>query len=145
MPYGPYRANYPATVAEVLDGSIRYKPAALAAVRELARSKPWRGSQVERLAKLSSCCAALAAAYGIARPEIMTGRFDCYEPAAHRIRLTPRLSVVSFLHEFGHARGMDERQTCRWSINLFRRCFPRSYARCRHAGHTLVAGRRDNR
>ena len=49
-----------------------------------------------------------------------------------------RLSVVTFLHEFGHALGYGERGACRWSINLFRRCFPRSFARCRQAGHTLV-------
>jgi hypothetical protein len=45
---------------------------------------------------------------------------------------------VTFLHEFAHARGFDERQACRWSINLFRRCFPRSFASCRQVGHTLV-------
>jgi hypothetical protein len=42
------------------------------------------------------------------------------------------------LHEFAHARGADERQACRWSINLFKKCFPRSFARCRVIGHTLV-------
>ena len=48
------------------------------------------------------------------------------------------LSVLAYLHEFAHARGADERQACHWSINLFRRCFPRSFARCRAVGHTLV-------
>jgi hypothetical protein len=61
-----------------------------------------------------------------------------YRPACHTITLTGKLSVLTYLHEFAHARGADERQACRWSINLFRRCFPRSFARCRAVGHTLV-------
>ena len=46
--------------------------------------------------------------------------------------------MLTYLHEFAHARGYDERGACRWSLNLFRRCFPRSFARCRPVGHTLV-------
>lgn len=137
----PYRANYPATVAEVLSDRITYKPAALAAVRDLARAKPWQGSVLMRLAKIERCNAALAAAYGIPAPTIRVRASrggDCYRPASNTIELSSRISVVTFLHEFGHARGFDERQTCRWSINLFRRCFPRSYARCRHVRHMLV-------
>ena len=134
----PYRANYPATVAEVLDDSIRFKPAALAAVRDLARAKPWRGTPDERLAKLRRCLLELSTAYGIEPPRLTVGAIDCFIPAFQQIQLTARLSVVTFLHEFAHARGFDERQAVRWSVNLFRRCFPRSYARCRHVRHTLV-------
>jgi hypothetical protein len=61
-----------------------------------------------------------------------------YSPALHRIALRGKLSVVTFLHEFGHARGFGERQACRWSLNLFRRCFPRSFARCTACGHVLL-------
>lgn len=134
----PYQAHYPATVAEVLDDRITYRPQALAAVRRLARAKPWRGTPTERFAKLQACLRELAAAYGIDCPRLMIGSVDCYVPAANLIQLTPGLSVVTLLHEFGHARGFDERQTCRWSINLFRRCFPRSFAACRQDGHCLV-------
>jgi hypothetical protein len=134
----PYRANYPRTVAEVLDPAMTFKPAALAAVRDLARAKPWRGSPAERLAKLAACLDRLAEAYGVRRPSLAVGRTDCYRPGLNSIELTPALSVVTFLHEFSHARGHDERDACRWSINLFRRCFPRSYAACRHVRHTLV-------
>ena len=63
-----------------------------------------------------------------------------YHPATHTITLEGRLSVVTFLHEFGHARGYGERGACRFSINPFRRVFPRLFARCRRVGHTLVRG-----
>lgn len=141
----PYRANYPATVAEVLSDRMKFHPAALAGVRALARAKPWQGTAAERRRKLELCLDALAAAYRIRRPKLLfgvPGTVDCYVPLTHTIYLSDRMSVVTFLHEFGHARGFDERQTCRWSLNLFRRCFPRSYGRCRHVAHTLVNDRR---
>jgi len=134
----PYSANYPATVAEVLDDSMTFKPDALRAVRELAAAKPWRMSADERLELFQATARKLAAAYGIGCPRVSRGTMDCYTPHSNRIWLTGKMSVVTFLHEFGHARGFDERQTCGWSINLFRRCFPRSFARCRQVNHTLV-------
>jgi hypothetical protein len=142
----PYRPNYPATVPEVLDPAFRFKPAALRAVRAFARSKPWRGTLAQRKNKFRRLNRRLAAAYGIARPRLVFAGVAAgtpsgasnYRPASHTITLAGKLSVVTYLHEFGHARGFDERRTCCWSINLFRRCFPRSFARCRAVGHTLV-------
>ncbi len=142
----PYRRNYPATVQEVLDPALRFKPAALRAVRAFARSKPWRGTIEERKAKFRRLNSDLAGAYGIGKPQLNfvavdpntpTGQTN-YWPAGHIITLIGKLSVLTYLHEFAHARGADERQACRWSINLFRRCFPRSFAGCRAVGHTLI-------
>lgn len=141
----PYRRNYPRTVSEVVDPAIKFRPAALRAVRALARSKPWRGTPEERMQKIGDAAARLAAAYEIQTPRLQFVRIGraagngFYDPATHTIGLIGRLSIVTFLHEFAHARGMDERRACRWSINMFRRVFPRSYARCRHEGHRLTA------
>lgn len=144
----PYRANYLASVAEVIDLAMTFKPAALRAVRRFARSKPWRGTLEERSRKFHRLNRDLARAYGIERPVLViavdreraTGN-GCYCPATHLIRLVAKLSVVTYLHEFGHARGYDERRACRFSINLFRRTFPRSFARCIHVGHTMRSPR----
>lgn len=136
-------SRYPATVAEVLRDGRKYDPQALRLLREFRRSKPWRGKVSERLAKLRALNANLAAVYGMTAPYVEHApRRRCssyYSPAFHRIVLCGQLSVVTFLHEFGHARGWrSERKVCGWSINLFRRVFPRSYARLEHRGHTLV-------
>jgi hypothetical protein len=141
-----YRANYPATVQEVLDPSLTFKPAALRAVRAFARSKPWRGTVAQRKEKFRRLNGALVLAYGIPQPRLVFQNVEArtdsggssYRPFAHTITLVGKLSVLTYLHEFAHARGADERQACRWSINLFRKCFPRSFARCRAVGHTLV-------
>ena len=49
---------------------------------------------------------ALMKQLGIAPPTIRvraSSGGDCYRPASNTIELSPRLSVVTFLHEFGHA------------------------------------------
>jgi hypothetical protein len=142
----PSRRNYPATVQEVLSPAMRFKPAALRAVRAFARSKPWQGTLARRKRKFRRLNRDLSAAYGIAEPRLIFQNVEAnlsswassYRPLTHTITLVGKLSVVTFLHEFAHARGFDERQACRWSLNLFRKCFPRSFARCRAMGHTLV-------
>jgi hypothetical protein len=65
-----------------------------------------------------------------------------YYPTLHIITMFGKLSVVTYLHEFGHARGYGERKACRFSINIFRRVWPRLFARCRHERHMLVVSPR---
>jgi hypothetical protein len=142
----PYQPNYPATVAECIRPRRKYKPEVLRAVKVFRRSKPWRGSLRARLRKFAKLNRALARAYGIPVPGLRVasgieecfGRANCYVPRLHLIIMGRKLSVVTYLHEFGHALGKDERQTCVWSINLFARLFRRSFARCEHQGHMLV-------
>lgn len=138
-----YRANYPATVAEVLNPDARYKPETVRAVRAYAKTKPWRGSMADRKAKAEALIADLAEAYCCRKPRLMlvSAMGDYYQPATNTIFLTEgdgkKFSVLTLLHEFGHALGKDERQTCTWSINLFSRFFPRSFAGLRAEGHCL--------
>ena len=136
--------NYPQTVTEVLDPNATYRPAALRAVKEFARSKPWQGTLVERWRKFQQLNAALSEAYGIPVPTLVfsgSGEGDSgassYCPATHTITLRGRLSVVTYLHEFAHARGMGERASVKYSVSTFFRVWPRSYARCVQVGHTL--------
>lgn len=157
----PSRYEYPATVAECIDPNLRYRRATIRAVRAFARSKPWRGTFEERARKFWALHEQLCREYRlpvglslfesdqdgartydrerdmslpVATPILFP--YDCYVPSLQRIFLM-RLSVVTYLHEFAHALGKGERGACRWSINLFAHCFPRSFARCQHVGHTL--------
>ncbi len=139
------QGNYPETVIEVLDDEMRFRPTTLRAVRAFASSKPWRGSLEKREEKFLRLNHDLASSCEIPEPDLRFGRIDgtssrgsYYRPSAHGIVMTGKLSVVTYLHEFGHAMGKDEADACRWSVNLFRRCFPRQYSRLVHRGHTLV-------
>jgi hypothetical protein len=144
------RSDYPISVAHILDDRKTFRPAALREMRAFRRSKPWWGTLEQRAAKLTALNVALAAAYGIpaprlivndARPEVegVINGNGSYDPATHTIRLIGSISVVTYLHEFAHARfGPSERKAVYWSINLFRKVFPRSYSRLHHDGYLLT-------
>jgi hypothetical protein len=144
-----YTPNYPATVAEVLRRPINFRRRTLRVVRDFARSRPWRGDFRDRCRKFEALHGQLCALYGKATELFIDtsaawGRDSGdshYRPGRDLIVLKGRLSVVTYLHEFAHALGRDERGAVRWSVALFRECFPRSYARARACGHVLRAGR----
>ena len=138
--------DYPATVAEVIDPPIRFKRKTIEAVCRFKRSKPWRGNEDERKAMFERLHSDLSRVYG-KQTRLRFGFLDggdsggsYYCPSTDTITLCGRLSVVTYLHEFAHALGRDERGAVRWSLNLFRQCFPRSFARAAQVGHTLRAG-----
>jgi hypothetical protein len=140
---GHGHAQYPHTVAECLDPEFKYKREALAAAVAFAQSGPWQGTREERKAKFMTLHAALCAAYGMRTPlhvrwsEGSSGGSH-FIPSQDSITLTGRPSVVTYLHEFGHARGYDEYGAVIWSVNLFKKCFPEQFARCSQVGHMLV-------
>ena len=83
--------------------------------------------------------------YGKEETKLIFGTLDgscsgssSYCPSTDTITLRGKLSVVTFLHEWGHVFGKDEHEACRWSINLFKRCFPDQFARCLQQGHMLL-------
>ena len=130
------RDDNPETVLEVLDDAVRFRPTTFQAVKAFAESRPWQGSLEERIAKFRKVNHDLAVAYHVPEPQLVFGRLDggssdssFYDPTRHQIVLNGKLSVVTFLHEFAHARGMGEVGACRWSIILCRRCFPQCVAR----------------
>ena len=135
--------DYPNDVDEVLDPPLRFKAATIHAVRAFAKSKPWRGTLEERQEKFRSLNQALSIAYTVQCPQLVfrgngegdSGR-SCYIPMVDVIVMSGRLSVVTFLHEWGHRlSGASERKACRWSLNLFRKCFPKSWSRLRFDQH----------
>lgn len=139
---------YPRHITELDLDSIGFPPAAIEAMRRLARSRPWRGTADERKQKLLALNAALAAAYGIPAPRVVFALADersdrsCYIPALQTVILRGRnLSVISFTHEwFHHLLGSSEPDVCRHSLALFKRCFPRSWGRLRFEGHMARRG-----
>ncbi len=138
-------ADYPETVAEVLDDKIVYKDETHAAIKRFKGSHPWLGSKKEMQSKFLQLNEDLAKSYKIETPQVVfVPKFaygSCYFPIGNLIVLEEetdgRYSVVTFLHEFGHAMGKGERSTCKWSINLFRLHFPKSYEKLEPRGHLL--------
>jgi hypothetical protein len=133
------------TVQQYLNTAREFEPAVVEAVKTFRRSKAWRGTTEERIAKFTAAVAALAAAYEMEKPPSF--RFEpgfagerggCYDQLANEVVLTGKLSVVTLFHVFCYARRQPRREAFAWSINLFAQLFPISFARCRHVGPFLI-------
>ena len=151
MPRRNNRRSYPRTVAEILDDQMSFRRATVQAVLRLKRSRPWSGSERERKRKLRRLHRTLCRIYD-KRTGLGFGLLDgaCsgrsgYDGFQDVIILRGRLSVTTYLHEFGHALCKGERGACRWSVNLFRLCFPREFAACWAEGHMLRRVRQEGR
>ena len=148
------------TIEDVVNEAVTFKADALRAARDLARTKPWQGSFTKRLADLKKCLAALADAYGL---QAITLKHDGNRAGTsatsdlardgRKITMRGRLSVVTLFHLFAKCRaiqsgaGLDGQHfpAITWSVNLFKRKFPISFARCRLVGGLLVNdARRDD-
>ena len=142
------------SVEDVLDDSVRLNPEATAALKAFRSAKPWRGTFAERCGKFTALHAALAPVYGL-EVRLVLPRTETPErpgnggffpadapgvPEAYRgaVVLTGKLSVVTYLHCLGKARGMNRREACRWSINVFRKIFPRSFGAASTDGFRIV-------
>ena len=73
-------------------------------------------------------------------PIVRKGDRDCYVPKEFCIYLNKnKPSILSALHETAHVlHGSSELTACRWSIYLFRTCFPGLYKKLKWKGHLLV-------
>lgn len=138
--------DYPLSISEVLARPVNFKAATLKVTRRFRQSKPWRGTLHARGEKLVGLVRELSGVYGIEPPHVnLDGLSDgdsggsFYMPALNAMYLRGRPSVVTCLHEFAHALGKGEFEACRWSLWLFRKVFPESFARLNFVGHMARA------
>ncbi len=73
-------------------------------------------------------------------PIVRRGDSDYYVPKEYAIYLNKNNpSILTALHETAHfLHGPSELTACRWSIYLFRTCFPTLYNKLTWKGHLLV-------
>jgi hypothetical protein len=133
---------YPRNLEEALGPPLKFPAETLRAIRAFASSKPWQGSFEERQVKFRQLHSDLRKIYGVNPSLVILGDGtgdsggSSYCPMTNTITLVGRLSVITFLHEWGHVlKGRSEFEACRWSLRLFEKCFPKSWARLRWEGH----------
>lgn len=140
-------SNRITTTQPLVDDSYPFNDNTLRATRAYARTKPWRGTLEERLKKLNTFHAALCGAHGI-EPQLVvaipndheggSGSSGASSHVGGRMTLVNRVSVASYLWIFARAMGLNRREAFRWSLSLFKRCFPISFGRCRLVGCMLI-------
>lgn len=164
------RANggdYPENVESVIDDEIAYRRGVIPALKQFKKHiKTHRLSKhdspeiiLRRFNAMRTLVQVLSIIYQKPVPEVRLGVItgepgssgsSCYIPAMHTIVLNGRLSVLTLLHEFAHALGKDEKAACKWSLNLFKKVYPRQFRRLMQANgggedsHFLAAGAANN-
>lgn len=114
-----------------------YKPEAIKALRAFKKKKTFKLSVEERIQAMDELLQSLAQAYTFEKPitlkaENMVGGFS---GASHvkkyadrfEIFLVGKASIITLLHEFAHCRGYDEHECKVWSLNLFRKVYPKQF------------------
>ncbi|MEN6490376.1 MAG: hypothetical protein ABFC85_00115 [Rectinema sp.] len=144
-------AGYPVNGADVMDENIRFKVDTIEAVRNFRAQKSMKAHDDVRFAALRTLLLDLMTVYGMTdwevRWEPAAASASCSAMTSKVITLRSR-SLVDALHEFRHAMQFDnlvrlrfsttaEWDACRWSLNLFKRVSPRSFAKCHFEGHLL--------
>lgn len=135
---------YPQSVEEVLDDHMKFKKGAVEVLQRF-KNKHVRDNS-ERFEAMVSLAAELSTIYEIATPSLKAE--DCtpsgfsgassYAPETHEITMRGKLSIITFLHEFGHALGKNEWDATKWSVNLFRKVYPDEFEKLEANGHVLV-------
>ena len=140
------RTQAPPKIAEVIDDTRRYPGSVLRAMKQLRSSHAWRGTRGEQEAKFKRVHQSLCKALGCTVELEFAHNFhhewtasdqSHYDPRRNVIVLKGRTSVVTYLHLLSLARGKSTYEAVSWSVNLFKRVFPKSFARCRHDGFIL--------
>jgi hypothetical protein len=134
---------YPAK--PIWDDSMKFKIGVITALKKFKRTCPYSVGYEARKAGLQTLLEELGTAYQMevpvlrfTEPEKETSFESYYMPEGHVIIMNGRLSIITFLHEFAHSQGKNETGAVRWSLSLFKRCYPKAFEKLIADGHCLV-------
>lgn len=127
-----------------------YRAATIKLMKEYKKWRPWRGTTSYRIQKIYWLHNNLCNIYDketalFVHPSVLAGGSSgssCHVSTSYGdfIILNGRVSVLTYLHEFGHGlKGESEHEACKWSINLFREIFPDNFKRLIGRGHFLYS------
>jgi hypothetical protein len=141
------------TIDSALESPVNFTPAIIEATKVYARAKPWRGDVGQRVEKLEAFHNALCAANEVKAELIVETDTLTDQPGAslsslvrpsdregidYAIVIKGKLSVVTYLHLFALCMGYTPFDAMRFRVNLFKRCFPLSFAACERRGAFLI-------
>lgn len=142
------------TLERLVNEALELNAEAVAAVKGLATERPWRGAFDRRVEAFIQCNRELNEALphdghtwqlvhiGARTGDSGRSRID---PKLRRIVLAGHLSVVTFLYLFARTRDLPRAAAMVWAVTMFKKCFPRSFARCEFVGGMVVnSGRRND-
>jgi hypothetical protein len=125
-------------MAQILATPVEYHPHIIEALRDFKRNhKIGNESNEARLEGMRVLLAEIACSQGIRCPELemrnINGRdsgLSYYDKVNHKIVMRGKLSIVTLLHEIAHSVFRHDEHMARvWSINLFKKVYPKAFKR----------------
>ena len=123
---------------DVLDENKTYKPETVSALYAFKKEKTFKLNEHERYAKMQEFVIKLSEIYEI-EPVVRIIRRNsdhvdsagsCANPDTKTICMSGPLSIITLLHEFAHIKGIEEELAAqKWAVNLFRKVYPKQFAR----------------
>jgi hypothetical protein len=143
----PEDSNATSYMDQLLATPVTYHEHIIEALKDFKRyHKLGNESDALRLEGMRALLNEVASNNGTVVPSLRMGNMDSgdsgtsyYDHDAHEIVMQGKLSIITFLHEIGHAvYGYDEHMARVWSINLFKKVYPKAFARLEvHDGFVL--------
>lgn len=120
-----------------------FKLGAVAALKKFKAEKTFRKTDAERLESMRELVKELSKVYGIPHPLVDTEDIDgsfsgesTYHPYFNIITMRGKLSIITLLHEFGHAlKGKSETKAQSWAVGLFKKVYPKQFEKLETDGH----------
>jgi hypothetical protein len=122
----------------LLATEITYHPYVIEALKTFkGNHKIGNESDETRLQGLKVLLDEIARSHNITPPALSMVNIDgghsggsYYDELSNSIVMTGKLSIITFLHEIAHAvYGHDEQMARAWSIKLFKKVYPKAFAR----------------
>ena len=150
--------------AMLINEYLEYKPETAELMAKWKEMKPFQPKEFNeenkdlKAKKFKWLNDKLSIIYGITPPKVVIGVMSeeswgtegssttsSFNRSSNTITLDGKFSVVTFLHEYGHARGFDEIDAILWSSNLYKRTFPVLFTRIQMGGdsHVMIPRRDD--
>lgn len=135
-------SEYPATAKEVLNPPVVFRQSVVDAMKVFKAEKPYRGSLEERMGKFMRLHQKLNAIYSKNTRLVFDSIGDEDSGSSHynqpndSIVLQGKMSIITYLHEYSHViNGRSEKKAVRWSLNLFRKTFPKLFEKLKFEGY----------
>lgn len=126
--------------------SIKFSKETIQATKEWKKEwfKDWKSLKIPRkniaLHDLIFRISIAMNLHGKKAPIIIAMDKYAYHYDIETIEIDPKKpSIISILHEFAHhLHGPNEKTACAWSTQLFKKCFPKSFAKLKWQDNLLV-------
>jgi hypothetical protein len=128
----------------IVDETLHFMPEVVDAVNEFKRTSPYSRGDDNRWNGLCRLLFRLNSHYktvvslAYIEDDKKTSLRSRFIIDRNIIVMVGKLSLITFLHEYFHALGLNEHYAVKYSVSLFKKCFPEAYEKLYSYQHCLI-------